>query len=124
MLKLNQINILSEDECIVEVLEPIVYTKVGTIEKTDDIIARDKSNSFYLIAKIVKTHNEEKELPVGTFLMVTQPSLAVINFPIEGYDKPTLATLNKATIFAVIKEDTTLEDVEDVLYEDNSDAKV
>lgn len=124
MLKLNQINILSEDECIVEVLEPIVYTKVGTIEKTDGIIARDKSNSFYLIAKIVKTHNEEKELPVGTFLMVTQPSLAVINFPIEGYDKPTLATLNKATIFAVIEEDTTLEDVEDVLYKDNSDARV
>lgn len=105
MLKLNQINILNEEECIVEVLEPIVYTKVGNIEKTDDIISREKLSSFYLIAIVVKTHNEEKELPVGTFLMVTQPSLAVINFPIEGYDKPRLATLNKATIFAIISED-------------------
>jgi hypothetical protein len=120
MLKLEQIHIVDKNDCIVEVLEPIVYTKVGTIEKTDDIIAKDKSNSFYLIAKVVKTHNEEKEIPVGTFLMVTQPSLAVINFPIEGYDKPTLATLNKATIFAVIQEDN----IEDVLYEDNSEARV
>ncbi len=105
MLKLEQINIVNKDEFIVEVLEPIVYTKVGNIEKTDDIIAREKSNSFYLIGKVVKIHKEEEKVKIGTFVMLTQPSLAVINFPIEGYDKPTLATVNKYTIFAEIEEE-------------------
>jgi hypothetical protein len=111
MLKLEQIHIENRDELIVEVLEPIVYTKVGNIEKTDEIISKDKSNSFYLIDKVVKTHKTENKHKVGTFLMVTQPSLAVISFPIEGYDRPALATLNINTIFAVIEEDNTQVDI-------------
>jgi len=108
MLKLSQINIQNEDDIIVEVLEPIVYTKVGGIEKTDAIISRDKDNSFYLIAKVVKTQSpiaKDFKYPVGTFVIVTQPSLAAINFPIEGYDKPSLATVNIQTVFAIVKDE-------------------
>jgi len=110
MLHLDQINILNSDELIVEVLEPIVYTKVGSVEKTDAIISRDKDNAFYLIAKVVKASKVKDETSKdiiytpGMYVMVTQPSLAVINFPIVGYDKPSLAVLNSSTIFAIIDE--------------------
>lgn len=56
MLKLNQIELLNEDDIIVEVMEPIVYEKVGTVIKHDDIIAREKANVYYTVATVVKVH--------------------------------------------------------------------
>lgn len=129
MLKLEQINIQNNVELIVEVLEPIVYPKVGSIDKTDDIIAQEKRNAFYLIAKIVKvpeninkskdkswadigtTKNAEKlevinPLKVGMFVMISKHSFSPITFPIEGYSSPALATIHKDAIFAIIEEES------------------
>lgn len=136
MLKLEQIKITNEDEIIVEVLEPIVYTEVGGIAKTDDKILREKAEMFYLIARVVKVYEEpelniqvkeesktdieiktfeetaymvhiKKELGtrVGDFIMITKHSFSPIQFPIEGYTAPRLATINKLSIFATIAED-------------------
>ena len=108
MLKLSQINIQTENELIVKVLEPIVYDKVGAIAKTDEIILKDKNNAFYLIAEVVRLTKElskQSQLKVGTFVMISKHSFSPINFPIEGYDSPQLATIHKDSIFAIIDED-------------------
>ena len=120
MLKLDQINMKERDTLIVEVLEPIVYEKVGTVLKTDEIIAREKANVHYILAKIVRVPNVpqiakpiededailEATYNVGDIVMLVRQSIAPITFPIEGYDSPKLGTISSWSIFAVIDEET------------------
>lgn len=134
MLKLEQIEILNSDELIVEVMEPIVYAKSGSVIKSDDTLAKEKANVFYTIATVVKVYepliietkgtttspnsdalqfvntNEIKEsvkrvLKVGDNLIVPRTQITPIQFPIEGYDSPKLGVLNIYAPFAIVRED-------------------
>lgn len=113
MLKLEQIAIQSADELIVEILEPIVYLKAGVAIKTDDIISKEKAQAPYLIAKVVKKHiskldqntSNERPIQIGDFVMINRHCFTPITFPIEGYAKPSLATLHKDAVFAIIEEE-------------------
>jgi len=116
MLKLEQINITEPNVLIAEILEPIVYTQVGTVIKTDDIVSREKDRAPYLLAKVVKsigqywTKNQKNEdiiveYNVNDTIMIPRSAMNPITFPIEGYDAPKCATIYIATIFAKIEEE-------------------
>lgn len=132
MLKLEQIDIVESFSLIAEILEPIVYPKVGEIHKTDEVVAREKANVHYLLAKVVKLpieikipikqefnnkedyfkwikEEEAKEIEViykvGDIIMIPRAAMSPITFPIEGYSSPKLAVISKYSIFAVIREE-------------------
>lgn len=111
MLKLSQIKLQNTNDVIAELLEPIIYDKVGAINKSDEILNREKSQVYYLIAKVVAVHPDKTECPdiiVDSHIIITRNCFAPIQFPVEGYDKPTLVTLDIATVFAVIEEENYL----------------
>lgn len=121
MLKLEQIRIVESNTLIVEVLEPIVYTKVGTVMKTDEKILKEKDNAPYILAKVLKvgetlidtTQNQLQLSPKyskGDTIMITKSSLIPITFPVKGYDSPKIATINTYSITAVIEEDNSYEE--------------
>jgi len=116
MLKLKQINITEPNVLIAEILEPVVYTHVGTIAKTDDIISREKDRCPYLLAKVVKSSGEywarnqkNEEIIVeyneGDIIMIPRSAMNPITFPIEGYDMPKLAAIYTGSIFAKIEDE-------------------
>ena len=126
MLKLEQIHLLDNNDIIVEIMEPIVYTKVGSTLKSDDTIAREKANVFYTIATVVKVYEplitvtkidteknvnsqavtkESRVLKVGDNLIVPRSQITPLQFPIEGYDSPKLGVINIYAPFAIVKED-------------------
>jgi len=120
MLKLEQIDIKESFSLIAEILEPIVYPKVGEIHKTDEVKAREKANVHYLLARVVKlptdlpkqqtanvTPIEDNEpiYNVGDIIMIPRAAMSPITFPIEGYSSPKLAVISKYSIFAVIREE-------------------
>lgn len=107
-MKLEQINIIDNDDLIIRILEPIIYTKIGGIHKGEDVMEREKNNTFYQIAEVVKeprTQNEDKRIHNGMHVMVSRHSYSPIQFPINGYDKPCLATLNRQAIFAILLQE-------------------
>lgn len=113
MLKLEQIDLLDSNDIIIEVMEPIVYTKAGSTIKADDTIAREKANVYYTAAKIVRmselaenlTPDAHRSLKVGMDVIVPRGSILPIQFPVEGYDSPKLGVINRYTTLAIIKED-------------------
>ena len=132
MLKLEQIHLLDNNDIIVEIMEPIVYTKVGSTLKSDDTIAREKANVFYTIATVVKVYeplitvtkidteenvniqavtkessrpSKTRVLKVGDNLIVPRSQITPLQFPIEGYDSPKLGVINIYAPFAIVKED-------------------
>jgi len=120
MLKLEQINIVEENVVIAEILEPIVYTHIGSVVKTDDIISREKERVPYLLAKIVKVGpttqyiaadktdskvKKEVVYKVDDIIMIPRSAMNPITFPIEGYDTPKLANIATWSIFAKIEEE-------------------
>lgn len=116
MLKLKQIELLNLHEIVVEVMEPIVYPKVGTVIKSDDIIAKEKANVYYTIATVVKIYEGEakvtessdiktKSLKVGDNLIIPRNQITPLQFPIEGYDSPKLGVINTYAAFAIVNED-------------------
>lgn len=109
MLKLEQIKIQDGADIIVKVLEPIVYPKVGTIIKNDDIVAKEKANVFYLIAEVKSLpknfDSSKSDVKVGSMVMISRHSFSPIQFPIEGYDAPALASINIQAIFAIIEDE-------------------
>ena len=132
MLKLEQIHLLDNNDIIVEIMEPIVYTKVGSTLKSDDTIAREKANVFYTIATVVKVYeplitvtkidteenvniqavtkefsrpSRTRVLKVGDNLIVSRTQITPLQFPIEGYDSPKLGVINIYVPFAIVTED-------------------
>lgn len=109
MLKLEQIEILSVTDIIVEVMEPIVYTKAGTVLKSDETVAKEKANVFYTVATVVKVHEDievSKNTPkLGDNIIVPRNQIQPIQFPVEGYDAPRLGVINTYTPFARIKDE-------------------
>lgn len=125
MLKLEQIEILNSDEIIVEVMEPIVYAKSGSVIKSDETLAKEKANVFYTIATVVKVFDDgiqdvefeedtkikpikttvKRVLKVGDNLIVPRSQITPIQFPIAGYDSPKLGVLNIYAPFAIVRED-------------------
>lgn len=112
MLKLEQIELLDEHEIIIELMEPIVYTKVGSTMKSDDTIAKEKANVFYTTATIVRipTFGEsvkqefKDKIKVGTNIIIARGLISPIQFPVEGYDRPLLGVINIYSTLAIIKE--------------------
>ena len=104
MLKLEQIHLLDNNDIIVEIMEPIVYTKVGSTLKSDDTIAREKSNVYYTTAKIVRVANASttSRLFVGCDIIIARNTIFPIQFPIEGYDSPKLGVINTHSVLAKI----------------------
>ena len=114
MLKLEQINITESDALIAEILEPVVYTHVGSVLKTDDIISREKDRTPYLLARVVKETKKgalsvlsppQVLYKVNDIIMIPRSALNPITFPIEGYDSPKLSVINIYSIFAKIEEE-------------------
>lgn len=108
MLKLEQINIVNKDSIIVEVLEPVVYTHVGTVAKTDETIQRAKDNAPHLLAKVIRLPRiaSESSPKLNDIVMINRNSLAPITFPVEGYDSPKIAIISTFSIEAIIEEDS------------------
>lgn len=120
MLKLEQIKIVEDNTFIAEILEPVVYDKVGEILKSDDIIAREKQNVHFILAKIVrvgpispiKTTWENSEKPVMEIIynvedivMIRRNGIEPITFPVEGYASPKLAFINRYGIVSIIEDE-------------------
>jgi len=116
MLKLSQINITEPNTLIAEILEPVVYTHVGTIAKTDENISKEKDRVYYLLAKVVKSlgeywvKNQKNEDIIVSYeesdiIMIPRSTLQPITFPIEGYDSPKLSVINVYSIFAKITDE-------------------
>lgn len=124
MLKLEQIELLDPNDIIIEVMEPIVYTKVGSTLKSDDTISREKANVHYTTAKIVHlpefietinstldintniiVQSKHTKLKVGMDIIIPRNSIMPIQFPVEGYNSPKLGVINRYTTLAIIKED-------------------
>lgn len=113
MLKLEQINIVDPDSLIVEVLEPVVYDKVGTVLKTDETIAREKANTVNLLAKVRTSNVHKDDKPnyhVNDILMISKHSLSPITFPVEGYDMPKLAIIHIDSVIAIIEDEDPITD--------------
>ena len=104
MLKLEQIHLLDNNDIIVEIMEPIVYTKVGSTLKSDDTVAREKANVHYTTAKVVRVSDNVVGplLTVGVDIIIARNTIFPIQFPIEGYDSPKLGVVNIHTILAYI----------------------
>ena len=104
MLKLEQIHLLDNNDIIVEIMEPIVYTKVGSTLKSDDTVAREKANVHYTTARVVRIASTVVNplLTVGTDIIIARNTIFPIQFPIEGYDSPKLGVINTHSVLAKI----------------------
>ena len=113
MLKLDQIELVSDD-IIVEVLEPIVYTHVGSIAKTEEKLTREKAEAPHRFVKVIKLGKEVapdnkeglvSDIKVGQLLLVGAHAVTPYTFPIEGYSEPKLGELSRYAIKAIITVD-------------------
>jgi hypothetical protein len=124
MLKLEQIKLV-DTELIVKGFEPEVYTRVGEIEHSDDIKARDKDNSPFILAEIVAIGQPIPPTSIATDITLLPQSYYVgqtiligknvathLTMPIEGYKEKELAIISAYAVTAIIELDNSVPTIE------------